>query len=99
MKCQPAPDGDSGDAKEAITEEASSLKSLNSDAVATDKKPEPDLALEWQDMKITFRIVSDFDWDQEQKNTFELFPQFDSNSPSSRNIPYMKRKANRERYK
>merc|ERR1712038_857686 len=49
-------------------------------------------------MKITFRIVSDFDLDQEQKNRYELFPNFDASSPSARNIPYMKRKANRERY-
>ena len=50
---------------------------------AEEKKPEPDIALEWQDMKITFRIVSDFDLDQEQKNRYELFPNFDASSPSA----------------
>ena len=98
MKCQPAPEGGSGELKETLSSEGSSTRILEPDTSDTNKKPDPDISLEWQDMKITFRIVSDFDWDQEQKNRYELFPQFDSTSPSSRNIPYMKRKANRERY-
>ena len=59
---------------------------------------DPDISIEWKDMKISFRIVSDFDLDQEQKNRYELFPEFDSNSPSARSIPYMRRKANKEKF-
>ena len=81
----PADDPTPDDSEDVM---GSSVKKLDS----------PDVSLEWKDMTVSFRIVSDFDWDQDQKSRYELFPQFDSNAPSARTIPYMKRKANKERY-
>ena len=98
MKCQTDPEVKSSDA-ETPTQSERPLEEISKDELPTnEQKQDPDLAIEWQDMKISFCIVPDFDWDQEQKNQYELFPKFDTSSPSARNIPYMKRKANREKY-
>ena len=99
MKCQIDPEMGSDDGvRNANPVDDPSLENSDDVSIDTGKQQAPDISLEWADMKVSFRIVSDFDYDQEHKNRYEIFPQFDPNSPSARTIPYMKRKANKEKF-
>ena len=59
----------------------------------------PEISLEWTDLKVSFRIVSEsLDLENDlHKQHYELFPKLDNAAPSARNIPYLKRKANKEK--
>ena len=58
----------------------------------------PEISLEWTDMKVSFRIVSDFEFENDlHKQHYELFPKLDSSAPSAKNLAYLKRKATKEK--
>jgi hypothetical protein len=59
----------------------------------------PEISLEWSDVKVSFRIVPEFDFENNDlhKQHYELFPKLDSLAPSAKNIAYLKRKANKEK--
>ena len=49
-------------------------------------------------MKVSFRIVSDFEFENDlHKQHYELFPKLDSSAPSAKNLAYLKRKATKEK--
>ena len=59
----------------------------------------PEISLEWTDIKVSFRIVPELDYENSDlhKQHYELFPKLDTSAPSAKNIPYLKRKANKEK--
>ena len=61
-------------------------------------KQPPEIALEWTDMKVSFRIVSEYDFENNPDPPhYEIFPKLDPSAPSARSIPLLKRKATKEK--
>ena len=62
------------------------------------KNQVPEISLEWADIKVSFRIVPEFELENDiHKQHYELFPKLDHSAPSARSIPYLKRKAEKEK--
>merc|ERR1712126_245031 len=62
------------------------------------KNQVPEISLEWADIKVSFRIVPDFELENDlHKQHYELFPKLDTCAPSARTIHYLRKKAYKEK--
>ena len=62
------------------------------------KSQVPEISLEWADIKVSFRIVPDFELENDlHKQHYELFPKLDACAPSARTIHYLRKKAYKEK--
>ena len=62
------------------------------------KNQVPEISLEWADIKVSFRIVPEFELENDlHKQHYELFPKLDTSAPSARTIPYLRKKAYKEK--
>ena len=87
--------------RNGLTKESYYISEISEQNGTTVGKPQlPEISLEWSDLRVTFRIVSDSDFENNtdlQKQHYEIFPKLDSSAPSARSIPYLKKKANKEK--
>ena len=73
-------------------------ESMESNGTLGGKKELPEISLEWADIKVSFRIVPEFELENDlHKQHYELFPKLDTSAPSARSLPYLKKKAYKEK--
>ena len=74
------------------------LESKDVNGTIGGKNQVPEISLEWADIKVSFRIVPDFELENDlHKQHYELFPKLDTCAPSARTIHYLRKKAYKEK--
>lgn len=71
---------------------------MESNGTLGGKKELPEISLEWADIKVSFRIVPEFELENDlHKQHYELFPKLDTSAPSAKSLLYLKKKAYKEK--